>query len=324
MIVAYVGMLAQPLQKIRAELQDLQHATASIGRVNELLRMQPHTGDSMVGAQSQHNLLALPAGPLAVGFENVSFAYNDEARKTEDEGDAGLLTGSPTVLQSVTFRLQPGRVLGVLGRTGSGKSTMARLLLRLYDTDIGTVELGETHIRGVSIGELRNRVALVTQDVQLFQASLRNNLTLFNPRIGDGEVERALRELRLWDWAATLPQGLDTSLSAGGGGVSAGEAQLVAFARAFLKDPGLVILDEASSRLDPATETLLEGAIDRLFRGRTGIVIAHRLRTVQRADDILILEAGRVAEYGPRERLAADPGSRFSSLLRTGLEEVLA
>ncbi len=184
--------------------------------------------------------------------------------------------------------------------------------------------MGETDIRGVPIGELRNRVALVTQDVQLFQASLRNNLTLFNPRIGDGEVERALRELRLWDWAATLPQGLDTSLSAGGGGVSAGEAQLVAFARAFLKDPGLVILDEASSRLDPATETLLEGAIDRLFRGRTGIVIAHRLRTVQRADDILILEAGRVAEYGPRERLAADPGSRFSSLLRTGLEEVLA
>ncbi len=122
MIVAYVGMLAQPLQKIRAELQDLQHATASIGRVNELLRMQPHTGDSMVGAQSQHTLLALPAGPLAVGFENVSFAYNDEARKTEDEGDAGLLAGSPTVLQSVTFRLQPGRVLGVLGRTGSGKS----------------------------------------------------------------------------------------------------------------------------------------------------------------------------------------------------------
>ena len=99
---------------------------------------------------------------------------------------------------------------------------------------------------------------------------------------------------------------------------------MLAFARAFLKDPGLVILDEASSRLDPATETLLEGAIDRLLRDRTGIVIAHRLRTVQRADDILILEAGRVVEYGPRERLAADPASRFSHLLRTGLEEVLA
>jgi ATP-binding cassette subfamily B protein len=319
-------MLAELLQRIRAELQDLQHATASIGRVNELLRMRPHTGESMAGAYAQHIPLTLPAAALAVAFENVSFAYDDEGSKTEDERDAGPFAGSPTVLQGVTFRLEPGRVLGVLGRTGSGKTTMTRLLLRLYDTDMGAVELGETDIRGVPSGELRNRVALVTQDVQLFQASLRNNLTLFNPRIGDGEVERALRELRLWDWAASLPQGqgLDTPLSAGGGGVSAGEAQLVAFARAFLKDPGLVILDEASSRLDPATEALLEGAIDRLFRGRTGIVIAHRLRTVQRADDILILEAGRVAEYGPRERLAADPGSRFSSLLRTGLEEVLA
>ena len=165
---------------------------------------------------------------------------------------------------------------------------------------------------------------MVTQDVQLFQATVRDNLTFFDRRIDDGTVERGLRELRLWDWVCSLPQGLDTPLAGSGAGISAGEAQLLAFARAFLKNPGLVILDEASSRLDPATETLLEGAIDRLLRERTGIVIAHRLRTVQRADDILILEAGRVVEYGPRERLAADPASRFSHLLRTGLEEVLA
>jgi ATP-binding cassette subfamily B protein len=133
-----------------------------------------------------------------------------------------------------------------------------------------------------------------------------------------------LKELRLWDWLQSLPDGLNSKLAAGGLGLSAGEAQLLAFTRVFLKDPGLVILDEASSRLDPATETLLERAIDRLFENRTGIIIAHRLRTVQRADDILILENGRVAEYGSRVQLASNPRSRFYSLLHTGLEEALA
>jgi ATP-binding cassette, subfamily B, bacterial len=132
-----------------------------------------------------------------------------------------------------------------------------------------------------------------------------------------------LKQLSLWEWVQSLPNGLDTPL-AGGQSISAGEAQLLAFARVFLKDPGLVILDEASSRLDPATEALMERAVDRLFTGRTGVVIAHRLKTVQRADDILILENGCVVEYGPRVVLASDPTSRFYHLLQTGLEEALA
>jgi ATP-binding cassette subfamily B protein len=132
-----------------------------------------------------------------------------------------------------------------------------------------------------------------------------------------------LGDLGLGTWLESLPDGLDTELEAGGRSLSAGEAQLVAFARVFLKDPGLVILDEASSRLDPATERQVERAVDRLLAGRTGIVIAHRLPTVERADDILILENGRVVEYGPRLALARDPGSHFAALLRTGLEEVL-
>ena len=333
MIVAYVGMLAGPLQSIRAELQDLQHATASIGRVRELMQIRPR-----VEAAAATAAPILPSGPLSVAFEDVSFGYddgrqtNDEGRKTEDDrrqttdDDSEQAVGRPSsvVLSDISFLVQPGRILGVLGRTGSGKTTLTRLLFRLYDVDAGTVRLGGTDIRTAPLAELRSRVAMVTQDVQLFQATVRDNLTFFDRRIDDGTVERGLRELRLWDWVCSLPQGLDTPLSGGGAGISAGEAQLLAFARAFLKNPGLVILDEASSRLDPATETLLEGAIDRLLRERTGIVIAHRLRTVQRADDILILEAGRVIEYGPRERLAADPASRFSHLLRTGLEEVLA
>jgi ABC-type multidrug transport system fused ATPase/permease subunit len=361
LIVAYVGMLAGPLQRIRAELQDLQQATASLNRIHELLQMQPRTGEiadrdargiSRSGLEALAGLLGLhkqpakasssdddalpdgadiretlPRGPLSVAFADVSFAYRDEAPPAGEHETDEPAAGPPIILQEINFRVAPGRVLGVLGRTGSGKTTLTRLLVRFYDPDAGVISVGGADLHTVPLRELRCRVTLVTQDVQLFRATLRDNLTFFDPAVGDDQIERALRELGLWDWARSLPQGLDTPLAAGGdgaAGISAGEAQLVAFARAFLKDPGLVILDEASSRLDPATEARLEGAIDRLFRNRTGIVIAHRLRTVQRADDILILEADRVVEYGPRERLAADPASRFSHLLRTGLEEALA
>lgn len=323
LIVAYVGMLAEPLQRLRAELQDLQHAAASLGRVCELLQAQPRMSE----AAASRGLAALPAGPLAVACVGVSFAYRDAAPATGQFEPAAPAGEPPVILQEISFHLAPRRVLGVLGRTGSGKTTLTRLLARFYDPDAGAILLAGADLRTVPLRELRLRVTVVTQDVQLFQGSLRDNLTLFDPTVGDGQIEQALRALGLWDWARSLPQGLDTIMVAGSdgaAGLSAGEAQLVAFARAFLKEPGLVILDEASSRLDPATEARLETAIDRLFAGRTGIVIAHRLRTLQRADDILILEAGRVVEQGPRARLAADPTSRFNRLLRAGLEEALA
>ena len=302
LIVYYVGMLAEPLQSIREQVQDLQQASASLGRVQELLDLQPLVREPAQGASH------LPGGALEVEFQDVSFSYD------QDEN----------VLKSVSFTLQPGQILGILGRTGSGKSTLTRLLFRLYDPSQGAVRLGGVDIRTLPLADLRSKVGMVTQDVQLFEASVRDNLAFFDVSIGEEQIKEVLQALRLWEWVQSLPMGLEAKLSAGSLALSAGEAQLLAFARVFLKDPGLVILDEASSRLDPVTEALMEQAVDRLFAGRTAVLIAHRLKTVQRADLILILENGSVIEFGPRQALAADPQSRFYSLLQTGLEEALA
>jgi ATP-binding cassette, subfamily B, bacterial len=170
---------------------------------------------------------------------------------------------------------------------------------------------------------VRERIALVTQDVQLFQASVRDNLTFFSRDIPDERILDVIKELGLWKWYQALSHGLDTRLQSGGRSLSAGEAQLLAFTRIFLRDPGLIILDEASSRLDPATEQLIERALDRLLQNRTAIIIAHRLGTIRRTDEVMILEKGCIIEYGKRTHLAADPSSRFYHLLQTGLEEVL-
>jgi ATP-binding cassette subfamily B protein len=228
------------------------------------------------------------------------------------------------VIRGVSFAVEPGKVLGVLGRTGSGKTTLARLVFRLYEPDQGRIMLDGTDIRDYGLRDLRHRVAMVTQDVQLFQATVRENLTFFDDSVPDERLAAVLDDLGLGEWVRGLPQGLDTRIQTGGKGLSAGEAQLLAFTRVFLREPGLVILDEASSRLDPATEKLIERVVGRLLVDRTAVIIAHRLGTVNRADRILIMEGGEVVELGERTALARDGGSRFSRLLRTGLEEVLA
>jgi ATP-binding cassette, subfamily B, bacterial len=198
------------------------------------------------------------------------------------------------------------------------------LLFRLHDVTAGSVRLGGTDIRRTRLQDLRQRIGLVTQDVQLFAGTLRDNVTLYDASVDDKVLRDVFVSLDLDGWLDELPHGLGTVLGANGHGLSAGEAQLVALARVFLKHPGLVVLDEASSRLDPHTEQLLERAIARLLDGRTAIVIAHRLTTVARADSILVLDGGRVAEFGRRDELARDRASRFSQLLRAGAGEVLA
>jgi len=309
----YTSLLRRPMAQIREQLEDLQQADASIERIQELFE----TRSTLAPGAGER----LPAGPLRVEFDHVWFGYAEEV--SSNGAGEGLDAAAPeSVLRDVTFELAAGQVLGLLGRTGSGKSTLARLLLRLYDPTQGEIRLGGVALQRVAPGDVPRAVGMVTQDVQIFQATVRENLTFFDPAVDDERLMAALAVLGLDAWVNSLPQGLETSLGADGIGLSAGEAQLLAFARVFLKDPGLVILDEASSRLDPGTEALIERAVDRLLRGRTAIVIAHRLATVQRTDAILVLDGGRVAEFGPRAQLAADPGSRFARLLRTNAEAV--
>jgi ABC-type multidrug transport system fused ATPase/permease subunit len=299
LFIHYINLLEEPFWAMTHEIESFQTIGACVERLTEFREFKPEVLDGP-GVE-------IPAQPLALVFKDVTFSYN----------------GSDSVLSALSFELTPGSVLGLLGRTGSGKTTLARLIFRLYDPMSGCIEINGSDIRNAQLEALRRNIAIVTQDVQLFRASVRDNLTFFDRSISDEQILKTLEELELGDWLRALPQGLDARLDTGSRSLSAGEAQLLAFTRVFLRNPGLVILDEASSRLDPATEQRLERAIDKLLKNRTAIIIAHRLGTVHRADEIMILENGQTTEYGERRALAADPGSRFYQLLQTGMEEVL-
>lgn len=292
LVFRYTEMLRQPTEQIRNEVQDLQQAGASLGRVDDLLNRQSRLADG-TGPP-------LPPGPLALDVDHVWFGY---------ESDTPILRG-------VTLHLAPERVLGVIGRTGSGKTTFTRLFPRFYDPDAGVVRLGGIDLRTVAVAAVRSRIGLATQEVHLFHASIRDNLTLFDDSVPDDCLVVALESVSMGQWLYDLPAGLDTILGASGSGLSAGQTQLLACARLLLRDPDVVILDEPSSQLDLATERRVHHAIGRLLSGRTGIIVAHRLSTLTVADDILILEQGEVLEHGHRLTLAANPDSHYAALLR--------
>jgi ABC-type multidrug transport system fused ATPase/permease subunit len=219
---------------------------------------------------------------------------------------------------SINLRFAAGRSIGVIGRTGSGKTTLSRLVLRLVEATSGTVALGGVAIEQIPVGELRRRVALIPQEVELLSGTIRDNVTLFDETPSDDAVALALRNAGLGSLA---DGGIHRPLGAGGAGLSAGEAQLLALARVWLRDPDVVILDEATSRVDPATEVLLEDAVARLTLGRTTLIIAHRLSTLRHVDEIVVLDHGRVIEHGDRADLTDDLDSRYRHLLQLALDE---
>ena len=296
LIIQYVALVRTPIEQVAQEFQELQRAAGGILRIDALRARASRLDES--GTRDR-------ADGAAVRFESVSFSYDDK-----------------TVLDRVDFEVPDGSSLGLLGRTGGGKTTITRLLARLYDPTEGRVTVGGLDLREIDPRQMRRLVGMVTQDVQLFAATVRDNLTFFRSQISDAHIVASLGAVGLGGWIEQL--GLDTELGAGGEGLSAGESQLLAFARVFLQDPRVVILDEPSSRLDPSTESLIGTATERLFSGRTAVIVAHRLETVRAVDAIMIVERGRIVEHGPRVELEADAGSRYHRLLRTGTGGELA
>jgi ATP-binding cassette, subfamily B, bacterial len=293
LLYQYILLVGRPLEDLVHQLETVQKANGAMVRVLDLLAIRPNIVDG--GTTS-------PApGPLDVRFRDVAFDYGDDQ----------------PVLRGVDLTFAAGRSVGIVGRTGSGKTTLSRLVLRLVEPTNGVVELGGVPIGEIPVGELRRRVALVSQEVELFAGSIRDNVTLFDDSIDDATVVDALRAVGL---GALADAGIERELGAAGTGLSAGEAQLLSLARVWMRDPDVLVLDEATARIDPQTEQQIEAAIARLMVGRTTLVIAHRLATLHAVDDIVVFERGAVAEFGARADLVGDDESQFARLVLLTLE----
>ncbi len=294
-----VTLFIQPVQIATEVLNEAQNAIAGWRRVLDVLDVAPDVADP--GEQGKE----LPAGPLDVRFARVTFAY----------------PGGPPVLHDVTLDIPAKSRVAVVGETGSGKTTFAKLLTRLMDPTEGEVLLSGVPLREVRFDSLRSRVVMVPQDGFLFDATVGENVRFARPELTDAQLTAAFTELGLGDWLDGLPAGLDTPVGERGEALSVGERQLVALARAYVADPDLLVLDEATSAVDPATEVRLQRTLDAVTRGRTTLAIAHRLSTAQAADEVIVVDRGRIVQRGPHDELVRDPDSVYALLYASWLEQ---
>ncbi len=307
----------EPIAEFTEIIDQTQTAVAGWRRVLALLDRPVEIVDPVDGVE-------LPTGPPSVALRHVSFAYRPRRTPNAPEHDAGTDGAGPTLaLRDVDVTIEAGQAVAVVGATGSGKSTLARLITRLADPSTGVVEVAGTDLRRVSDASLRRAVTLVPQEPFLFNATVADNVRFARPGASDVEVERAFAELGLADWVEGLPDGLATAVGERGDQLSAGERQLVALARAHLAGADALVLDEATSSVDPATEARLAAALATLARGRTSITIAHRLSTASRADRILVFADGRLVEDGTHDELLA-AGSTYARLWASWVDATAA
>ncbi|MBF6143960.1 ABC transporter ATP-binding protein [Nocardia nova] len=304
--------LYTPLTALASARVDIMSALVSFERVFEILDLKPLIQDAP-------NAVAVPAGPVSVEFDRVRFGYPSADKVSlaslEDVSTLDHRGGSE-VLHDISLHAEPGRMIALVGSSGAGKSTIAQLVSRLYDVNDGAVKLNGVDVRKLSTRSIQDTVGLVTQDGHLFHDSIRANLLLARPEASEAELWDALERARLRAVIDALPDGLDTVVGERGYRLSGGERQRLTIARLLLKQPRVVILDEATASLDSTSEAAVQEALTEALEGRTALVIAHRLSTIRNADEILVIEDGRIVERGSHAQLLAEEG-RYAELYRT-------
>ena len=315
-ITALLARLYGPLTALSNVRVDVMSALVSFERVFEVLDLQPMVVDSK-------NAIALDTSKPELKFENVSFSYP----KAEEISLASLeiaakpeMITSGEVLKKISFTSAPGTLTGIVGPSGAGKSTISGLIPRLYDVTHGSISINGRDIREYSIKSLRNVIGVVTQDSHMFHDSILVNLQYAKADASLAEIERACRSARIWDFIKSLPNGLETVVGERGHRLSGGEKQRLAIARLLLKQPSLVILDEATAHLDSENEAMVQAALKEALTGRTSVVIAHRLSTIAHADQILVIDKGEIVERGTHEQLVEKHGLYFDLFERQNLQ----
>ena len=304
-----------PLTALSSVQVDVMSALVSFERVFEVLDLPPMIAE-------KPGAVDLPRGAAAVEFRSVDFRYPTAAEVSLASLEAVAVldqTPSGQVLDDVSFRIEPGQLVALVGPSGAGKTTISQLLPRMYDATGGSVRIGGVDVRDVTLASLRDVVGVVTQDAHMFHSTIRENLLYARPEATEAELEAALRGAQVADLVASLPASLDTVVGDRGYRLSGGEKQRLAIARLLLKQPGVVVLDEATAHLDSESEVAVQSALKAALVGRTSLVIAHRLSTIREADQILVIDGGRVVERGRHAELLA-AGGLYAELYRTQFE----